>query len=82
MTREAEAEAWVRKPKRMIHNQSLIQVLTVLILVLPLPCTGLLFWLLFAYSAIAVQSVVALWAVTMMVYGGMTVYVRIKQRNS
>jgi hypothetical protein len=82
MTREAEAEALVRGRKRTIHSQLLIQFLAVLAIATPLPITALVFWAAFGLAQpIVIQSIAALWATTTIVYFGMSIYTRIKQRN-
>jgi hypothetical protein len=83
LTREAEAEAWVRKPKRIIHNQSLIQILIMLAMIIPLPLVGVVFWLLFAFaSPIVIQTVVLVWTASTVIYGTTATYVRVKERNT
>jgi hypothetical protein len=63
MTGEAEVEAWVRGRKRIIHNQHLIQVLTVLAMILPLPFTAFVFWVAFGLGLpIVLQGIVSFWA--------------------
>jgi hypothetical protein len=82
MTREAEAEAWVRGRKRTIHSQLLIQFFAVLAIAAPLPITALVFWAAFGLALpLVIQSIVALWVITTIVYFGMSIYTRIKQRN-
>jgi hypothetical protein len=82
MTREAEVEAWLRGRKRTIHSQLLIQFLAVLAIATPLPITALVFWAAFSLDLpFVIQSIVALWAITAIVYVGMSIYIRIKQRN-
>lgn len=58
-----EAEAWVRrKPRRIIHNQTLIQLFAILAIVAPLPATGALMYLVFSVApSIAVPLILALW---------------------
>jgi len=82
MTREAEAEAWVRKGRRAVHNQFLIQVLAVLAIVVPLPVVVAVFWAVFGLaSPLIIQGIVVLWAAATIVYAALLVYTRIRQGN-
>ncbi|MEM3597200.1 MAG: hypothetical protein QXJ53_03635 [Candidatus Bathyarchaeia archaeon] len=60
---KAEAEAWVRtKPKRIIHNQTLIQLLFILAMATPIPASGLVMYLAFCVApAIVIPSILVLW---------------------
>jgi len=44
--KEAEGEAWVRKPKRIVQNQILIQIMMIFTVLSPVVFSGLLFWLI------------------------------------
>jgi hypothetical protein len=82
MTKEAEIEAWIRGRKRIIHNQYLIQALTVLAMIVPLPLTSLLFWIVFGLGLpIVIQGIVSSWLAATIIYVVWSAYVRIKQRS-
>jgi hypothetical protein len=81
MTKRAEAEAWVREARRIIHNQTFIQLLAVLAIVVPLPLTAFVFLSVFGFSSpIAIQSILVLWATTTIAYAALLIYTKIKQR--
>jgi len=81
MNGRAEAEAWVRGAKRIIHNQTFIQLLAVLAITVPLPLTAFVFLSVFGFSSpIVIQSIVALWATVTTSYAALLIYTRIKQR--
>jgi hypothetical protein len=75
MAKLAEAEVWVRRSRQVIHNQPLIQFLGVLAIIVPLPLAMSLFWFAFS-SAVAIQSLVGLWA------GAAMTYVTLEIRNA
>jgi hypothetical protein len=82
MTKLAEAEAWVRRNKRMIHNQPLIQFLSVIAIIVPLPIATLIFWTAFGLaSPLVIQSLIGLWAATMIIYASMAIYTRMERRK-
>jgi hypothetical protein len=59
-----EAEAWFRrKPKRIIHNQMLIQLLMVLAVFIPIPACGIIMYLIFYIApAIVIPAILVLWS--------------------
>jgi hypothetical protein len=78
-----EAEEWGRKPKRMIHNQSLIQLLLILAFTVPLPTVGVVFWLVFVVSpTIAIPCIIVTWTTSATAYAALAVYTRIKGKHS
>ena len=80
MTREDEAEAWVRGKKRVIHNQLFIQLLAVLAIVVPLPLVAVIFWVVFGLaSPLIIQGIVVLWAIATIAYAVLFVYAKIRQ---
>lgn len=80
MSREAEAEAWIRGKKRAIHNQFLIQMLAVLAMVVPIPLVGITFWAVFGLAIPAIiQSIVVLWVVAIVACAALSVYTKIRQ---
>jgi len=82
MTKLAEAEAWVRRSKRMIHNQVLIQLLSVIAIIVPLPMAALVFWTAFGLaSPLILPSLIGLWAATMIIYAAMAIYTKIERRK-
>lgn len=82
MTREAEAEAWVHRSRRVVHSQFLIQVLAVLAIVTPLPLVAVTFWAVFGLaSPIVIRSIFALWAAATVTYAALSMYTRIRQRE-
>jgi hypothetical protein len=82
MTKLVEAEAWVRRNKRMIQNQLFIQLLSVIAIVVPLPIAVFVFWTAFGLaSPLVIQSFVGLWAAATIVYVTKTIYARIERRK-
>lgn len=82
MTRLAEAEAWVRRNRRLIHNQPLIQFLSVIAIIMPLPIAILVFWTAFGLaSPLVIQSLIGAWAAAMIIYASVAVYTRIEHRK-
>jgi hypothetical protein len=82
MTKLAEAEAWVRRNKRMIHNQPLIQFLSVIAIIVPLPIATLIFWTAFGLaSPLVIQSLIGLWVAAITIYASMAIYTRIERRK-
>jgi hypothetical protein len=82
MTREDEAEAWVRKSRRVVHNQFLIEVLAVLAIAIPLPLVMTVFWAMFGLgSPVIIQGIIVLWAATTVIYAALATYARIRQRK-
>jgi hypothetical protein len=77
MTREAEAEAWVRGSRRTVHNQWLIEALAVLALLVPLPLGATIFWVL--TSPLMIQGIVVLWATATITYTALLVHTRMRQ---
>jgi len=70
MDEEAQAEMWVRKkPKRIVHNAWLIQLLIILNIALPIPVAGIVFWLAFSfYPAIVVPGIIVAWVLGSIIY--------------
>jgi len=82
MTREAEAEAWVRRSRKALHNQFLIQILAVLAIVVPLPLVAVVFWAAFGLaSPMVIQGFLVLWATATVTYAATMVYTRIRDRK-
>jgi hypothetical protein len=82
MTRLAEAEAWVRRNRRLIHNQPLIQFLSVIAIIMPLPMATLVFWAAFGLaSPLVIQSLIGAWTAAIIIYASMAVYTKIEHRK-
>lgn len=82
MTKEAEIEAWIRGRKRVIHNQHLIQALAVLTIIVPLPLTAFVFWIVFGLGVpIVVQGIVSFWVAATIIYIALSAWIRIKHRS-
>jgi hypothetical protein len=79
MAKLAEVEVWVRRSRQMIHNQLLIQLLSVLAIIVPLPLAVSMFWFAFS-SAVAIQSLIGLWAVAMMTYVTLEIHKGVQDR--
>lgn len=80
MTREAEAEAWIRKNRRIIHDQSLIQFFAVIALTSPIPLVTIAFWAVFGLaSPVIIQGIFASWAASALIYVALAIYTRIRQ---
>lgn len=66
----------------MIHNQPLIQFLSVLAVIVPLPIATLVFWTAFGLaSPLVIQSLVGSWAAAMIIYASRAIYTRIEHRK-
>jgi hypothetical protein len=66
----------------MIHNQPLIQFLSVIAIIVPLPIATLVFWTAFGLaSPLVIQSLVGSWAAAMITYACIAVYSRIEHRK-
>jgi len=66
----------------MIHNQVLIQLLSVIAIIVPLPMAALVFWTVFGLaSPLVLQSLIGLWAATMIIYATMAIYTKIERRK-
>jgi hypothetical protein len=77
MTRKAEAEAWVRGSRRIVHNQWLIEALVVLAFLVPLPLGATIFWVF--TSSLMIQCIVVLWAAATIAYAALFVHTRMRQ---
>jgi membrane protein YdbS with pleckstrin-like domain len=84
MGEQAQAEAWVRKkPRRTIHNQTLIQLLAIACGVGSIWLGGFIFWLVFGVApAIVVPSILAVWAVGSVSYIVMRLHVERQNKKS
>ena len=72
----AQAEAWVRKkPRRIIHNQTLIRLLIILAVASPLPLAGFIFWFVFCIVPETIPVILVVWAVGSVSYGIMRLHV-------
>lgn len=50
------------KPRRIIQNQLLIQLLIILSIVIPIPLATVIFWLIFGVApAIVIPSILVVW---------------------
>lgn len=58
-----EAEVWVRtKPRRIIHNQIVIQILAMIAMGLPIPLAGVVMYLIFGIvPSITIPLVIGAW---------------------
>jgi len=79
MAKLVEAEAWVHRSRQMIHNQLLVQLLSAVAIVIPLPVAISVLWLAFS-SAMVIQSLIGLWAAVTMTYGSVEIHNRIQDR--
>jgi hypothetical protein len=79
-----EAEAWVRKkPKRIIHNQTVIQILMMLNIALPLTVPGVVLWLVFClYPQIVIPAILTLWLAGSVAYVALRVHVKRQNKKS
>jgi len=64
----------------MIHNQTLIHLLSVVAIVMPLPVAMSVFWLAFS-SVIVIQNLVGLWAAATMTYVSFKIRNRVQDRT-
>jgi hypothetical protein len=66
----------------MIHNQPLIQFLSVIAIIVPLPIATLVFWTAFGLaSPLVIQSLVGSWAAAMIIYASVAIYTRMEHRK-
>lgn len=66
----------------MIQNQPLIQFLSVIAIIVPLPLATLVFWTAFGLaSPLVIQSLVGSWAAAMIIYALVAAYTRIERRK-
>lgn len=81
MDEESQGEAWVRKkPRRIIQNQILIQLLIILSMAAPIPLTGVIFWLIFGIApVIVVPSILIAWIIISVSF--ITIQLHIERRN-
>jgi len=84
MDEQAQAEAWVRKkPRRIIQNQTLIQLLIILSIATPIPLAGVAFWMVFAVCPfIAIPSILASWACATVTYVALWFYGQRQNKKS
>jgi fructose-specific phosphotransferase system IIC component len=68
--KQAQVEVWIhKKPRRIIHNFWLAQLLMILCITVPIPAGGVLFWLVFAMApSIVIPVILVGWAVSAAVY--------------
>ena len=78
----AQMEARIqKKPRRIIHNQLLIRVIIMLILGVPIPLGGVMFWLVFGVApAVVIPSILVADVVGSVGYIGLRLYVERKDR--
>jgi len=69
-SREAEAEAWVRKPKRTTHNVVVMILLVLAVNVITLALPYWLFNIVFSTPYMP-QHIMIAWAVACVVYGAL-----------
>lgn len=82
MTGVAEAaDAWFRKPRRIIHNQKLIQTLLTVAFMIPMPLAAGSMWLIANSPPILIQAVFFTWLIAALTYLGLILYVRVKNRG-
>lgn len=78
--RQAQAEAWIRKPKRTTHNQWLIELIIMLAIAVPIPLCGVIFALAFAIPYTPLYILVT-WAISSCLYIGVRIYVRTSEKK-
>jgi membrane protein YdbS with pleckstrin-like domain len=71
-------EAWFRKPRRIIHNQKLIQTVLTLAFLVPMPVAAGSMWLIANSPAIVIQTAFFTWLIAALAYLGLISYVRVK----
>ncbi len=82
MTRVNETtEAWFRKPRRIIHNQKLIQTLLTIAFLLPMPIAAGSLWLIANSPTIVIQAAFFTWIGATATYLSLVSYVRVKTRE-
>jgi hypothetical protein len=69
-TDESKVEAWIRKtPKRIIQNQTLIVLVSILAGVLPLILSGGVFWFVFSlYPSVVIPAIIISWIISSVAY--------------
>lgn len=64
MDNDKDRSALYEKPRRIIHNQLLIELLIVLAVAVPVPLAGFVFWAVFAVCPfVVVPAILVVWAV-------------------
>ena len=67
------------KPRMIIHNQIVIQLLIILAIAAPIPLTGVAFYCVFCIApSVVIPFCVVLWAALVVVYGLIYVYVKVR----
>jgi len=73
-------EVWVRKkPRRIIHNQLLIQLLIIFAIASPIPLSGVAFYCVFyVVPSVIIPVGLCLWVALVVVYGILYAYFKVK----
>jgi hypothetical protein len=75
------AEAWFRKPRKIIHDQALIQTMLTLAFLIPLPMAAASMWLIANSPPIIIQTAFLTWLIAALAYLALISYVRVKTRE-
>lgn len=83
MEDDAWIEAWIRKkPRRVIHNQFLIEIFFALAFITPFPITGVSIWLIFGfYPIVVVPAILIAWLLVFISYTTLKLYHVIQKKN-
>ena len=76
------AEAWFRKPRKIIHNQTIIQTLLTLAFLIPMPIAAGAMWLIANSPAIVIQTVLFTWSTATAAYLTLIAYIRVRTRDN
>ncbi len=74
-------EAWFRKPRRIIHNQKLMQTVLTLAFLLPMPMAAGSLWLVANSPAMLIQAGFFTWLAATAAYLSLLSYVKVKTRE-
>ena len=64
MDNDENRSSLYEKPRRIIHNQTVIQLLIILAIAIPIPLGAFIFWLIFCIApALVIPIILIVWAV-------------------
>jgi hypothetical protein len=83
MDNDESRNALYEKPRKIIHNQTLIQLLIILSWATPMPLAGVMLWLVFCVApAIVIPLILVTWFVGSVSYIVMRLHVERQNKKS
>jgi len=79
--KQAQAEAWVRKKKRIIYNENVIKLLIILAAAIPIPLCTFLLWIVFIFPFMPF-IVLVVWSIAASIYVTLNIVVAKRKRSS